>query len=70
MVEETEEIKPSFLEEVKAEREKLETVRDELRELQAVNILSGKADAGSKEPEKPAEKTNRQIAEDALKGII
>jgi len=65
----TEEEKPSFLEQVKAERESLEKIRDELRELTANNILSGKADAGQ-QPVKPAEETPEEYAKKALEGKI
>ena len=64
-----EEVKPSFLEEVKAEREALEKVRDELRELKAIDIISGKADAGQ-QPVKPAEETPEEYAKKALEGNI
>lgn len=79
MVDETtkkEEKALSLLEEIKKTKVEVEEANklaaeqiSELRELKANEILSGKADAGQ-EPEKPAEKTNRQIAEDALKGIV
>ena len=57
MVEETKPIepvveapkKPSFLEEVKAERVALEKIRDELKELRATEIISGTTDAGQKQ---------------------
>ncbi len=41
--------KPSFLEEVKAERVALEKIRDELKELRATEIISGTTDAGQKQ---------------------
>jgi hypothetical protein len=74
MVDET---TPSFLEQVKAERVELEKLRDEIRqekkeiqELRAVEILSGKTDAGADNTEKPAEKSNIDYAKDALKGQV
>jgi cell division protein FtsB len=74
MVDET---TPTFLEQVKAERAELEKLRDEIRqekkeiqELRAVEILSGKTDAGADNTEKPAEKSAVDYAKDALKGKI
>ena len=64
-----EEVTPSFLEQVKAEREALEKVRDELKELRAVEILSGKADL-TKPPEKPEEESPEEYAKRALAGKI
>jgi len=67
---------PSFLEQVKAEREALEKVRDEnkvivaeLRELRGNEILSGKTDAGQKE-EKPKEETNAEYAQRVTEGKL
>ena len=59
-----------FLEQVKAEREALEKVRNELKELQSVNIISGKTDAGTTEEEKPKELTPKEYADAVTKGII
>lgn len=66
----------SFLEQVRQEREALEKANSEMkqllqeqRELRAVEILSGKTDAG-KQPSKPIEKSNADYAKDALKGIV
>lgn len=70
----TEEI--NFLEQVKAEREALEKIRNEIKnererieELKAVEILSGRTDAGKKEEPKK-EVDNVTYATSALKGII
>ena len=67
---------PSFLEQVKIEREALEKVRDELRaetakqqELRAVEILSGKTDAGQKPAEKK-ELTPQEYAAEVARGNI
>jgi len=68
-VETPEESKPSFLEEVKAERIALEKVRDELKELKSIEILSGKADAGQTIEEKK-EETPKEYAEKVMRGEI
>ena len=77
MVEEEakEEVKPSFLEDVKAERVALEKVRDEnkaivedMRNLQAENVLSGKADIAK--PQSAPETTPEEYAKKALKGEV
>ena len=67
----------SFLEQVRQEREALEKANSEMkqllleqRELRAVEILSGKSDAGKQQKEKPVEKSNADYAKDALKGIV
>jgi len=67
---------PTFLEQVKKEREALEKVRDEIKaetakmqELKAVEILSGKTSAGQQPPEKK-EVSAKEYAAAALKGVI
>ena len=64
-----EEETPTYLEQVKAERVALEKVRDDLKELRAVEIMSGKADL-TQPPEKPVEETPEEYAQRALKGQI
>ena len=64
-----EEVTPTYLEQVKAERVALEKVRDDLKELRAVEIMSGKADL-TQPPEKPAEETPEEYAQRALKGQL
>ena len=71
------ELPQSFLEQVRQEREALEKANAEMRsllseqrELRAVEILSGKTNAGQQQKEKPVEKSAAQYAQDALKGII
>ena len=64
-----EEVKKTYLEEVKEEREKLEKIRDDLREQKTIEVLSGRSDV-SKEPEKPKEETDLEYAQRALKGEI
>ena len=66
----------SVLEQIKAEREAVEKANAEadgkiatLRELQANELLSGKADAG-KPAEKPAEISPKEYAENILKGEV
>ena len=75
MTEEEVKVEPSFLEQVKAEREALEKVRDENRkildetkQMRAVDILSGKVEQPSQEPKK--EITPEEYAQAALRGII
>ena len=72
-----EEIKETFIAQIQKEREALDnaikesqTKIEELRELRAVEILSGKSDAGKQQKEKPVEKSNADYAKDALKGIV
>jgi hypothetical protein len=67
----------SFLEQVRQEREALEKANSEMKqlilqaqEIKAVEILSGKSDAGKQQKEKPVEKSNADYAKDALKGIV
>lgn len=64
---------PTFLEQVKAEREALEKVRadnqklvGELRELKAVELLSGKTDAG--QPSEKPKETPQEYAQRMLRG--
>ena len=64
-----EEVTPTYLEQVKAERVALEKVRDDLKELRAVEIMSGKADL-TQPPEKPVEETPEEYAQRALKGQL
>ena len=64
-----EEVKKTYLEEVKEERERLEKVRDELRELKTEEILSGRSDV-TKEREKPQVETELEYAKRALSGQI
>ena len=71
------EVKPTFLEEVEAKKNALvEVIRDadgkikELKELQAIEILSGKTEAGNKPAEKPVEISPVDYAKNALKGIV
>lgn len=73
MVDET---KPSLLEEVKAEREKLEKAREEakvqadrLEQLKADQMLSGTAGI-RKEPEPPKPLTPKEYAAQLSKGIV
>jgi len=72
-----EEETPTFLEQVKAEREALEKIRDEikgetakLQELKATEILSGKTDAGQKPKEKKPEVSPLDYAMAAKRGVI
>ena len=64
-----EEVTPTYLEQVKAEREAMEKVRDDLKELRAVEVMSGKADL-TQPPEKPVEETPEEYAQRALKGQL
>ena len=64
-----EEVKPTFLEEVRKERIELEQIRADLRELRADEILSGKADV-SKPAEKEEEESPQDYAKKALQGKI
>lgn len=71
------ELPQSFLEQVRQEREALEKANAEMkqllteqRDLRAVEILSGKTNAGQQQKEKPIEKSPADYAKDALKGII
>lgn len=71
----TEETTPTFLEQVKAEREALEKVRDEnkklieeMRELKATEILSGKAEK-PEETKKP-EISPKEYSEKVLRGEL
>ena len=67
-IEEKLEEKPSFLDEVRKEKEELAKIRDDLKELRAKQILSGEADAGQ-EPEKPKEETAQEYGARMLKGV-
>lgn len=65
---------PTFLEQLKAEKEAWEKLRDEikaetakLQEIKAVEILSGKTDAG-KPAEKPKEESPAEYAARITKG--
>lgn len=60
--------KVSFLEEVKAERIKLEAVRNELKELKAEELLSGTADVPKTEEKK--EVSPKDYMEAALQGKL
>jgi hypothetical protein len=69
--------KLSYLDEVRKEKAELEKVRDELRierekfeELKANEILGGKSEAGNQQKEKKPEISNREYAQNALKGKI
>ena len=71
-----EEVTPTFLEQVKQEREAMEKLRDEIKaeraeiqELKATEILSGKANAGETE-EKKEEETPEEYGKRALEGKI
>ena len=75
-MEDEEKTELSFLEQVKAERLALEKVRDELKqeavkiqELKAIEILSGKTEAG-KPTEPKKELTPKEYADLVSKGII
>ncbi len=68
--------KITFLKELKNEREQLQKVRDEntellnqLKEIKAEEIISGKADAGQKK-EDPEEESPKDYADRALRGKI
>ena len=72
-----EEIKETFIAQIQKEREALDnaikesqTKIEELRELRAVEILSGKSDAGKQQKEKPAEISPAEYAKNALKGLV
>ena len=72
-----EETEPSFLEQVKKEREALEKANSEMKqlllkaqELKAVEILSGKTEAGKKAEEKKPEVSPVDYALNALKGKV
>jgi hypothetical protein len=74
--EQPQEAKPSFLDEVKAERASLEKVRDEIKQnvermeqLKAESILSGTSDAGQT-PVPPHVETPKEYAERLSKGIL
>ena len=67
---------PDFLQQVKAEREALEKVRDEnkklvaeMQNLRAREIISGKADAGQ-EPQKPRDLSDVEYAQAWRRGEI
>jgi hypothetical protein len=67
---------PSFLEQIQREREALDTSIkesqakiEELRELRAVEILSGRTNAG-KTDEKPKQETPKEYAARVMKGAI
>lgn len=57
------------LEEMKAESDRMEKVLTELKEVKAIDALSGKIDAGHTE-EKPVEETPAEYAKKALKGDL
>ena len=66
---------PTFLDQVKAEREALEKIRDEnkklvdeMKNLKAVDIMSGRADQNQQA--KPAEISAKEYAELAIKGRL
>jgi len=65
-----EEETPSYLDEVKAEREKMEALVLEMRELKAKSIMAGEADAGQPTEEKEKEETPQDYAAKALAGDI
>ena len=64
-----EEIKPSFLEEIKKLKEDLDKSIAELKELKAIQVLSGRAEV-SKPEDKPAEESNTDYAKKALEGKV
>ena len=67
--EEVKEEKPSFLDEVRKEKEDLINIRDELRELRANQILSGKAE-GITEKEHPKEETPQEYKDRVMRNEL
>jgi uncharacterized protein YbjQ (UPF0145 family) len=64
-----EEKKPSYLEEVKAEREAMEKLVAEMRELKAHDIISGRTNTGQA-LEKPKEETPQEYSDRILAGKL
>jgi len=58
---------PSILDEVRKERVALEKIRDELKQLRSIEILSGKADAGV-QPVPKKEETPKEYKDRVLRG--
>lgn len=65
----TEEVKPTYLEEVKEEREKMEKLVNELRELKAKSIMGGNSEAGQTVEEKKP-RSNKEYADAVLRGEV